>query len=335
MVADFSAHLDTNVSRLLVSAAVFGAPDTASADNCLTAPNSSAPQGSHWYYRVDRANQRKCWYFRVPGEPAPQATAQATSEAAPAAQSQLIPRLTNSSAGAPTSISPSEIAPLLPHTKMLAGKPNPAPVGNTGTDKLVQGSEQEGNAAPSTLVPPAPQASQSTQTSPQVDGPAPVPLAAWPVASPAVVRSNPQERIAVPIDARAGSVRPKADARASDDAESTARGGEPTTRARMAVSLIKPTPMKFLILGLGLAVIGILSRMVMKIAIARRARFNQRQDEWRDNQDEYNSVYERLSTARDFGPHQAFRAWHDAPAGTELSVSLSGLTGVNDARDCQ
>ena len=31
------------------------------ADNCLTAPNAPAPQGSHWYYRLERGTQRKCW----------------------------------------------------------------------------------------------------------------------------------------------------------------------------------------------------------------------------------------------------------------------------------
>jgi hypothetical protein len=41
--------------------------------------------------------------------------------------------------------------------------------------------------------------------------------------------ANAQKHIAVPIDARADSVRPTADARASDDAESTAAGGEKST----------------------------------------------------------------------------------------------------------
>jgi hypothetical protein len=31
------------------------------ADTCLTAPNSPAPQGSHWYYRLERPSLRKCW----------------------------------------------------------------------------------------------------------------------------------------------------------------------------------------------------------------------------------------------------------------------------------
>jgi hypothetical protein len=32
-------------------------------EDCIEAPNSQAPQGSHWYYRLDRVNKRKCWYL--------------------------------------------------------------------------------------------------------------------------------------------------------------------------------------------------------------------------------------------------------------------------------
>jgi hypothetical protein len=32
---------------------------------CLEAPVGQAPEGEHWYYRLDRETQRKCWYFRT------------------------------------------------------------------------------------------------------------------------------------------------------------------------------------------------------------------------------------------------------------------------------
>ncbi len=53
----------------------------ASADNCLTAPNSSAPPNKHWYYRTDWAQQRKCWYLQANGGPSEQAAVQTVSEA--------------------------------------------------------------------------------------------------------------------------------------------------------------------------------------------------------------------------------------------------------------
>src|SRR6478752_5601121 len=31
------------------------------AEECLSKPNSPAPQGEHWYYRMDHANGRQCW----------------------------------------------------------------------------------------------------------------------------------------------------------------------------------------------------------------------------------------------------------------------------------
>jgi hypothetical protein len=32
-------------------------------DDCLAAPNTATPQGSHWYYRVDHLSHRECWYL--------------------------------------------------------------------------------------------------------------------------------------------------------------------------------------------------------------------------------------------------------------------------------
>jgi hypothetical protein len=61
----------------LAGAGIGASANIARADDCLTAPNSSAPQGSHWYYRMDWANQRKCWYLRASGQPPQQAVPQA------------------------------------------------------------------------------------------------------------------------------------------------------------------------------------------------------------------------------------------------------------------
>lgn len=37
------------------------------ADECKAKPDSPAPAGSHWYYRVNRADQRHCWYLGPEG----------------------------------------------------------------------------------------------------------------------------------------------------------------------------------------------------------------------------------------------------------------------------
>jgi hypothetical protein len=37
--------------------------DAGAADDCLAAPKSASSPGQHWYYRIDRATQRHCWYL--------------------------------------------------------------------------------------------------------------------------------------------------------------------------------------------------------------------------------------------------------------------------------
>ena len=47
------------------------------APDCLASPKDAAPQGQHWYYRLDRTTKRKCWYLRAAGEKESARTAQA------------------------------------------------------------------------------------------------------------------------------------------------------------------------------------------------------------------------------------------------------------------
>src|SRR6476619_4965040 len=62
----------------------------ASADDCLTAPKGATTAGSHWYYRIDRATKRQCWYLREEGDKSARAPVDspatppaATADAAP------------------------------------------------------------------------------------------------------------------------------------------------------------------------------------------------------------------------------------------------------------
>jgi hypothetical protein len=60
---------------------------------CLAKPNAVAPQGSHWYYRLDRATHRQCWYLAAAGarvlQPRPQNAASNPRQAAPTTISQV------------------------------------------------------------------------------------------------------------------------------------------------------------------------------------------------------------------------------------------------------
>ena len=47
---------------------------SARAENCLSAPNFTAPPGKRWYYRVDHTTQQKCWYTRETSQAAERPT---------------------------------------------------------------------------------------------------------------------------------------------------------------------------------------------------------------------------------------------------------------------
>jgi hypothetical protein len=54
------------------------APSSAAstASDCLAAPKGPAPQGQHWYYRLERTTKRQCWYLRAAGDKDSAKTAQ-------------------------------------------------------------------------------------------------------------------------------------------------------------------------------------------------------------------------------------------------------------------
>lgn len=69
-----------------LATALFGwAAGPTQAADCLAAPDGVAPDGWHWYYRLDRANNRQCWRLREAGLPtrpaAPPKTRRAESRA--------------------------------------------------------------------------------------------------------------------------------------------------------------------------------------------------------------------------------------------------------------
>jgi hypothetical protein len=72
---------------------------------CSAAPKPPAPQGSHWYYRTDRATQRRCWYLAAEGQKvlgaaprlAARAPAETESDAAPSPE-PAAPQLTSPAA---------------------------------------------------------------------------------------------------------------------------------------------------------------------------------------------------------------------------------------------
>ncbi|MGP9811074.1 hypothetical protein ACTZWT_06125 [Rhodopseudomonas sp. NSM] len=79
---------------LIASLALTAVPDSAAqASECLAGPKGPAPAGSHWFYRTDHTNKRKCWYVRATGEQSAKPADTASTDAAPGG--------TNAAAAAP------------------------------------------------------------------------------------------------------------------------------------------------------------------------------------------------------------------------------------------
>ena len=87
------AGLQRRFFAILLVSGVYGMPaDTAYADDCLTAPTSSASGESQWLNGVYPGNVLKCWYLRAIGQPEQKIVVQDSSTAVPARRSQLVHR---------------------------------------------------------------------------------------------------------------------------------------------------------------------------------------------------------------------------------------------------
>jgi len=94
----------------------------AGAEKCNTRPSSSAPQGTHWYYRINSADNRRCWFLSsedikvrsharelISRVPSPSPVLQHGNEPARATAPQTRPALTES-ARMPPAIMPADTA---------------------------------------------------------------------------------------------------------------------------------------------------------------------------------------------------------------------------------
>ncbi|WP_159009245.1 hypothetical protein [Bradyrhizobium sp. S69] len=74
-------------------------------DSCLASPKDQAPQGSHWYYRIEHPSNRHCWYLRGQHDAATPIAPNASVDASPSADpASLNPSPPNNSMTMPGSI---------------------------------------------------------------------------------------------------------------------------------------------------------------------------------------------------------------------------------------
>src|SRR3954447_19418057 len=193
------AALTFAASAIALAPASYAAP----AETCLGAPKGVAPQGSHWYYRIDRPSSRRCWYLAEKGQkvarraatrPMPQAEpdeevetteAPATSVPdTPAANAPPVP------AAEPRPVITTLVTRNVSNTEQIAQAQAPA------APDLTQPSAPQ-NVAPSTTATEAPplapeQAPSDQQASPAAsDTPAQQPAAAAPAESNAATSAMP------------------------------------------------------------------------------------------------------------------------------------------------
>ena len=236
----------TTLLALFLGATVLA--NAARAGDCIAAPNSQSPPGKHWWYRLDWATKRKCWYVG--------SLSRSAEEAAPATKWRLVHlrpisvRPNRQSQADHPSLSPSEAGPPSPPVKVIADKPNAASVSETADDatsSIPEISAPQARTSPETAPisndAPVSSATADTSSTPEASAPQANALSET---SPAEVV---QKSVAVSTDSQG---------RVSDDVEPNVRASELTDTARPPTTLL-------LYLALGLAVVGILSFAFLKL----------------------------------------------------------------------
>jgi hypothetical protein len=259
------------VATLLVAGlGVEASTSTAHAKECLAAPNSPAPEGSWWYYRLDWPTHRKCWYLRSLGKPAQHATEGATtgpmhSRSSPSHSIRATDRAPKSASSDDTAPSPppetapvGSIAPEVPAPKPVIANQNLSsapetdapPVVSPSTQPTVEQAAQEEITTQSIPEPPVQETSAPSQTDAQTAASAD--RAA--VASPDVVpRIKALESSAVPTDA------------------STPDYIETVVRSREQANANQIPRILFLVIPVGLVVIVISSFFLVRRVRTRRS----------------------------------------------------------------
>jgi hypothetical protein len=213
----------------------------AHAEDCLAAPSGPAPQGKHWYYHLNRATQHKCWYVRTPGTQAQHAgtaqTISGDSAPIPASRSPIAPTGTDAIVQSP-------------RAKASLVKPAPVPTLEAPRDDASSGNPAEEMTAPAPEA--SSQQSRTFESSGVTTAPPPMVRPDPPVAA-AVIMSR--EASAAPGDVHVNLV--------SEDP--VARSGEQANNFGLPIIV-------FPALALGLVVMGIGSRVVVRNAALHRVR---------------------------------------------------------------
>ncbi|MCP3399398.1 hypothetical protein [Bradyrhizobium sp. CCGB20] len=265
------------------------------ASDCLGSPKGVAPQGQHWYYRVERGTKRQCWYLRAEGGK-DNAKDSAKDSAKPAQTAQATP-------DAPTADSA------------------PPPQQNSVQDARAEYLTAQSNAKPTTPTAPAKPVPTQQPASPTADSNAQQPAVAtrWPDASTAATSPAPQPAPAsqpapAPQPAAAPQPAPAPVASPAPPSAKPAKSPAPVTLAAADATTEKATgsfQMLLLVIGGALALAGLLASIIYRFA-GRRVRV-QAADQRRVNWDNREPHDEGRAPWRQMTPAAAPRAQQPRP----------------------
>jgi hypothetical protein len=226
------------VLMIIVSGTTTTVPfDLARASDCLAAPNSPAPKGSHWHYHLNRETQQKCWHTRSSEKQPQRATAQTSSGDA------AVP---STGAGQTGSTAAHDI-----DGPSGQGKPPTKAIQDPASNTIPNRSASQIAPREDTELP-ASRESSSSDTGVQAAPTAVV----WPDPPPMAPAINAREANAVVADAALDPV--------PDNADSAGSNSERTSKFEIPIIV-------FPALAIGLVVIGFGARLIMKDSAARRA----------------------------------------------------------------
>jgi hypothetical protein len=236
-------------------AAVAENATTKPVDSCLSGPKGALPAGSHWYYHIDRATKRHCWYLGEGKDKTAAATPQdaAGTTAAPAV------------AAAPTAAAVPAIDPVPPQAnapvpKSIADAHAELPSPQTRVDQDAGVSAQTRNSGAA-----AAPAIQNSQRAVAPDAAAAQPsivTSRWPDASAVNSPDNPQIAAANPPASAPADAKP---------APQPAPTASPVALAAADSSLQRQsgsTQMLLMVMAGALALAGITASLVFRFARA-------------------------------------------------------------------
>jgi hypothetical protein len=237
------ADLFVALAAITLLPATPGNAAPAATDTCLAAPDSTPPEGSHWYFRTDRTTQRKCWYLAAQGQKAHRIVRRTAAVDEAATRPARSERKSEQSA-APT-------------------QPQPA-AGNTQDrmQRFIYGAAAA--AEPIAQAAPQPAAATATPSAGVLPWPAPAPE--QPTATTNGAETAADMPVAVVSQAAVNDVQAS---EPRDDAPAARRA----TAAQAADDSAAATPLQMLLLFIAaLALAGSLLHTVVKLALARRRR---------------------------------------------------------------